>query len=406
MTATRFKFRAYAQSGGHDTGYVTAIDRADAVRQLSQAGKIPYELKQVDASAGTAGPSSFRGLFQPKLDLTHFLSELAVIIGSGFNVDVALKAVGDAEPNKGQKARIQAIHSQITEGKSVAEAFASQPNMPPDVVALVASGESSGRLDIVVSELAKTHALRAKRKSEITEAMIYPAFLLLIMVGALLVLSLYLVPALEPIFSNAGAEPPFLIRALGGFGETIKQFGLLILACLGGLGLLVAVFFQRPAVRARFMDVAARLPVISGLIRSTTRERYLNTMSLLLGNGVPMLDAMSLSADTAPSAGHKAKLMQARQRVASGEPIWQALKSSDAFPDSILALVRLGEESNNLATMMGRSGAMTQAQMQRAISRALALLTPAMTIILGGLVGSLVISVMTTLLSINEMAIR
>jgi general secretion pathway protein F len=403
----RFRFRAYAQSGGHDSGYVMAADRADAVRQLSQAGKIPYELKQVDGSAAApASSSSFFGLFQPKLDLTHFLSELSVIIGSGFNVDIALKAVADAETNKGQKARIQAIHSQITEGKSVAEAFASQPSMPPEVVALVASGESSGRLDVVVSELAKTHALRAKRRSEITEAMIYPAFLLLIMVGALLVLSLYLVPALEPIFTNAGAEPPFIVRALGGVGETIKQFGFLILAGLGGLALLLAVFFQRPATKARLMDVAARIPVISGIVRSATRERYLNTMSLLLGNGVPMLDAMNLAADTAPSAGHKAKLLQARQRVASGEPIWQALKSSDAFPDPILSLVRLGEESNNLAVMMGRSGTMTQVQMQRTISRALSMLTPAMTIVLGGLVGSLVISVMTTLLSINEMAIR
>ena len=139
-TASRFKFRDYAQSGGHDSGYLMAVDRADAVRQLSQAGKIPYELKQVDGTAATPSSQPFFGLFQPKLDLTHFLSELSVIIGSGFNVDVALKAVADAETNKGQKARIQAIHSQITEGKSVAEAFASQPNMPPDVVALVAEG--------------------------------------------------------------------------------------------------------------------------------------------------------------------------------------------------------------------------------------------------------------------------
>jgi general secretion pathway protein F len=407
MKATRFKFRAYGKSGGLDTGYVMAVDTADAVRQLSQSGKIPYEIKAADgeATAAKAGGSIF-DIFRPKLDLTHFLSELAVIIGSGFNIDIALKAVADAETNKAQKAHIQAIHSQITEGKSVAEAFSSQPNMPEDVVALVASGESSGRLDIVVSELAKNHTMRAKRRSEITEAMIYPAFLLLIMVGALLVLSLYLVPALEPIFSNAGAESPFIVRALGGFGAVISQYGMILVAALAGGILLLTMFMRRPATKARLVDIAGRIPGVSGLIRSTTRERYLSTMSLLLGNGVPMLDAMSLAASTASSAHHKSKLMLARQRVASGEPLWQALKSSDAFPDPVLSLIRLGEESNNLATMMGRSGAMTQAQIQRNISRALALLTPAMTIILGGLVGSLVISVMTTLLSINEIAIR
>jgi len=407
MTAMRFRFRAYAQSGGQDAGFIMASDRADAVRQLSLAGKIPYELKQVDGAASPgAGGLSLRALFQPKLDLTHFLSELAVIIGSGFNVDIAIKAVSDAESNKAQKARMQAIHAQITEGKSVADAFASQADMPPDVVALIASGESSGRLDIVVAELARTHALRAKRRGEIVEAMVYPAFLLLIMVGALLVLSLFLVPALEPIFSNAGAEPPFIVRALGGFGATLTEFGFLILAGLGGGLLLLAMMLQRPATRARLADLAARVPVLSGIVRATTRERYLNTMSLLLSNGVPMLDAMNLAADTAPSAGHRTKLLAARQRVSSGEPLWQALHSSDAFPEPILALVRLGEESNNLGMMMGRTGQMTQVQMQKTISRALALLTPAMTILLGGIVGTLVISVMTTLLSINELAIR
>jgi len=407
MKATRFKFRAYGKSGSLDTGFVMAIDAADAVRQLSQSGKIPYEIKAADGDAvATTGGNSILDIFKPKLDLTHFLSELAVIVGSGFNIDVALKAVADAETNKAQKAHIQAIHSQITEGKSVAEAFASQPNMPEDVVALVASGESSGRLDIVVSELAKNHALRAKRRSEIIEAMIYPIFLLCIMAGALLVLSLYLVPALEPIFSNAGAETPFIVRALGGVGAVISQYGMLILAALAGGVLLLIMFMRRPATKARLADIAGRIPIVSGLIRSTTRERYLNTMSLLLGNGVPMLDAMNLAASTASSAHQKSKLLLARQRVASGEPIWQALKSSDAFPDPVLSLIRLGEESNNLATMMGRSGSMTQVQLQRSISRALALLTPAMTILLGGLVGSLVISVMTTLLSINELAIR
>jgi general secretion pathway protein F len=129
-------------------------------------------------------------------------------------------------------------------------------------------------------------------------------------------------------------------------------------------------------------------------------------MALLIGNGVPMLEAMNLAASTAPSGRFRAGLLQARQRVAGGEPLWMALTASDIFPDSILSLVRLGEESNNLGAMMNRAGAMTQAQMRRTVSRVLTFLTPAITILLGALVGSLVVSVMTTLLSINEIAIR
>lgn len=403
----KFHFRAYGQSGGHDSGIVEALDTADAVRQLTQRGKVPYEIRPADGRA--AAPRAARpraGLFQPRLDLTRFFSELSVIIGSGFNVDVALKAVADAETNRAQKARIQAIHAEITEGKSVAEAFANQPDIPEDVVALVSSGESSGRLDVVVAELAKSYAEAARRRSEIVEALLYPCFLIVVMIGALLLLSTYLVPALEPIFDNAGTPPPVIVRVLGAFGAFVTAYGFLILAVLAGLALLLVVLSRRRAVRARLADLAARLPGVGALVRGTTRSRYLNTMALLLSNGVPMLEAMGLAAETAVGERHRSRLVLARQRVASGEPFWSSLTVSDAFPEQILSLIRLGEESNNLGPMMYRAGAMTQAQMQKAISRALTFLTPTVTIVLGGLVGSLVISVMTTLLSINEIAIR
>lgn len=402
----RFHFRAYGQAGGHDSGYVEALDRADAVRQLAQSGKVAYEIRPADAAVGGAGKARRVGLFQPRLDLTRFFSELSIILGSGFNIDVALKAVADAETGKAQKARIQAIHSLITEGKSVADAFAAQPDIPGDVVALIASGESSGRLDIVVAELARSYALGAQRRSEITEALLYPVFLVLVMLCALLILAVYLVPALEPIFDNAGAPPPWIVRALGAFGEIVAGYGFVMLAALSAGALLFLAMLRQPAARARLADLAARLPVAGAIMRGATRARYLNTMALLLGNGVPMLDAMNLAASTAACESHRARLLQARQRVSSGEALWQALKASDAFPEATLSLVRLGEESNNLGAMTARAGALTQAQMRRSVSRALTFLTPAITIALGALVGSLVISVMTTLLSINEIVIR
>lgn len=404
----RFRFRAYDHAGGHDAGFVDALDAADAVRQLTRSGKIPYEVRAADKERGIVGDpgTPWWSVFQPRLDLVHFFSELSVILNSGFNVDIALKAVADAETGRAQKARIQAIHAKITEGKSVADALASQPDIPDDVVALVASGESSGRLDVVVSELAKNYALRAARRSEITEALLYPIFLTFVMFSALLLLSLYLVPALEPIFENADVPPPMVVRLLGGFGDIVSRYGLLILAVLASSVLSFVALLRRPRSRARLADVASRLPVAGNFVRGTTRGRYLNTMALLIGNGVPMLEAMNLAASTAPSGRHRAGLLQARQRVAGGEPLWMALTASDIFPDSVLSLVRLGEESNNLGAMMNRAGAMTQAQMRRTVSRVLTFLTPAITILLGALVGSLVVSVMTTLLSINEIAIR
>ena len=168
-TRTRFRFLAYGRNGGHETGFVEALDEADAVRQLRGTGKVPYEIRRaVETGEEALGRAALRSLFQPRLDLTRFFSDLSIMLNSGFNIDIALKAVADSETDKAQKSRVQAIHALITEGKSIADAFANQPEIPVDVIALVASGENSGRMDVVFSELAKTYALRARRRSEIT----------------------------------------------------------------------------------------------------------------------------------------------------------------------------------------------------------------------------------------------
>ncbi len=406
-TRIRFRFQAYGQNGGHEAGFVDALDEADAVRQLRGTGKVPYEVRRADESGNAAlSPTMLRSLFQPQLDLMRFFSDLSIMLNSGFNIDIALKAVADSEVGKAQKLRVQAIHALITEGKSVSDAFSSQPEIPVDVIALVASGENSGRLDVVFSELAKTYALRARRRSEIVEALLYPAFLVFVMFGALLLLSLYLVPAIQPIFENAGAETPIIVRLLGGFGHFAGSYGLIALGLIAGAIVLFIPFVRTRGARARFANIVTHVPIAANFLRSVTRARYLNTMALLLGNGVSMLEAMNLAANTAPANVHRVRLLEARQAVAGGELLWKALDGSDVFPDSTLSLVRLGEQSNNLAPIMARAGSMTQVQMQRSVSRALTFLTPAITILLGAVVGTLVISVMTTLLSINEIAIR
>lgn len=407
-TFTRYRFMAYGENGSKETGFVDAIDEADAVRRLSRDGKIPFEVTAARGSAPESGsrPFSMRSLFEPRLDLTRLFADLAVMLNSGFNIDIALRAVADAEPGRAQKARIDAIHSQISEGKSVSEAFASQPEIPPDVAALVASGENSGRMDVVFSELAKNYTQRAERQREISEALLYPGFLIVVLFGTLLLLSMYLVPAIEPIFENGGVETPTVVAALSGLGNFISIYGMSIL-----LGALIAILFlvpflRTPASRARIINVLARIPVASGLVKTVTRGRYLRVMSLLLANGVPLHDSMQLAASAAPVEAYRERLVEARQSVSSGETLWDALDQSGVFTDPIISLVKLGEESNNLAPIMGRAAVMTDAQLQRSISRFLTFLTPAITIFLGLVVGTLVISVMTTLLSINEIAIR
>ncbi len=402
-----FRFSAYNDDGSLDTGFVRAIDEVDVARQLAKSGKTPFKVKQVREAQAKNNPRVLiHRLFRPQFDLTRFFSDLSIMLNSGFNIDAALSAVGEAETKAGQKANIATIRTQVTEGKSVSEAFAALDEVPQHVSALVASGESSGRLDRVFAELAEMYSARDERRSKIVEALLYPGFLLLVLVGTILLLSLYLVPAIEPIFDGSNVQTPMIVSALSGLGSLMKNHGVLLLAG-AAMVLAVATFaLGNGEVRAHFLGRFTAVPILGALLRKAVGGRYLHTMSLLLANGVPLYDSMRLAADTSPIGSFRTRLLEAREIVSGGGAFWKALDGSEIFAPTLITLIRLGEESNNLAAVAGRAAAINDAQLQRTTSRFLSFLTPAVTIILGGMVGMLVISVMTTLLSINEIAVR
>ncbi|MFO6463283.1 type II secretion system F family protein [Jannaschia sp. KMU-145] len=401
-------FKAYRPDGEVETGTLDAVDEADATRQLRLTGRTPFELRRVTGAAATAParPERAGGGFGGRLDLARFFAELSVMLDAGFTIDVAIRAIADAETERLPRARAAGVHARLTEGQSVAEAFSAVPEITDDVVALLASGETSGRLDVVTRTLADSYTRRAARRREVTEALLYPAFLLLVMVFAFLLLSLYLAPALQPVFENAGIASPLVIRILLGFGAFVAGPGLLIVVSALALTVPLLLWMRTPRGRDAAMAALTRVPGIAATIRAGVNARYLTTMSLLLGNGVPMLEAMRLAAATAVTTAQRAGLLAARTEVSEGAPFWRAVDATGQFPGPVTALLRLGEESNMLAAMMGRAGATIDGLLQRRMTRLLTFLTPAITLALGALVGGLVVSVMSALLSINEIAIR
>ncbi len=197
-----------------------------------------------------------------------------------------------------------------------------------------------------------------------------------------------------------------IVSMLSAFGYGIREYWFVGLLTVILLGFIFIPLMRTQSIKIWFNNVLLRVPVAGMIIKHTTRARYLHSMSLLLSNGVPLHEAMRLSAVGAPVEKYKVNLENAREDVTGGMQFWRALENTKVFDESLISLVKLGEESNNLARIMGRAGVMSDTLMQRSISRILTFLTPAITIFLGLVVGTLVISVMTTLLSINEIAIR
>lgn len=395
----RLAYRSYRSDGSVASGLIEASGEAEAARLLRQRGEQPFDLRP--AAAGR-GPEAGR---RPKADLVRFFEDLSVMLSTGFTVDVALRAMAEGETDRRQAACIRGVLAGLSEGAPIAGAVEAAMEVGPDVVALLDSGESSGRLDLVVADLARTTARRRARLRELRDALSYPAFLVCVMCLALALLSLYLAPALRPIFDNAGMPPPRPLLLLDAFGTGLRRFGpaLLIAAPLAGLALALAA--RRPATRDRLLDAWARMPLAGPTVRLASSSRYLGTLSLLVSSGVPLLTAMELSERTIPGRAQRIALEGARRRASEGEAVWRALEASAQVPGHIVSLIRLGEQSNRLGHMLGRASEILDARIERKLKQFAAVLTPAITILLGVLVGTLVVSVMTTLLGINELAL-
>lgn len=400
-----FNYRAYLTDGTTESGVVDALDQRDASRKLVQANKKPFLLKPA-----SGGESAARGQPWWKLqrapDLAKLLADLAVLLQAGFNAAAALRVLASAQTSAPERARLERISDEIASGRSLAQAFAALPGMTEEVSATIAAGEASSRISDVVARLAESHKERALRRAALRDALIYPGFLLLMVIAAFLFLSLFLMPAIEPIFESETVEKPLVVTVLSAFGSMVRNHGLTMAGAGLAAAALIALLLNRPSGRAALSRIILRLPVVGPLRRQAALLRFLDTLALLVGNGVTLIEALKLAADTCPFPTVQARLHAIRDHVANGERLQPAFAASNLFDAPTLTLVGIGEESNTLNPLLKRASTLIEARLKTSLDRIITFLTPAITIGLGLLIGTLVVSVMTALLSMNQAAIQ
>jgi general secretion pathway protein F len=327
-------------------------------------------------------------------------------LDAGFNIAAALRIVASSESSARERTKLVAISDQIANGKSLSETISSFPGVSADMSAMIASGETSGKIAQVISRMSEGYRYRSERRAAIVEALIYPAFLLVMVVGAFLFLSLFLMPAIEPVFESGTVEKPIMVRLLSGFGRLLEQNWPIVFGFILAIVAIAALALRTPASHLLISRTLLRLPIVGNVRRDSAIVRYLDTLSLLTENGVAMIESLRLAALTCSVPDMRQSLQSVRDDVANGERLQTALKKTAVFDGPTLSLVGIGEESNKLPLLLKRASILVEVRLKRSIDRMVTFLTPAITIGLGLLIGGLVVSVMTALLSINEIAVQ
>jgi general secretion pathway protein F len=401
---TQFHYRAITATGETLSGQMEAASIGDVIARLQEQGHTPLEVQPTNAGEGGAGTAALfrRGPFSGD-QLAQFTHQLATLLGAGQPLDRALGILLDLPESERARKLIERVRERVRGGNALSSALDEEHGVFPRLyVSLVRAGEAGGSLEETLRRLADYLERAQQLRGSVINALIYPAFLLVGVLGSLVLLLAYVVPQFVPIFQDMQVPIPWITRAVLLLGNTLQAWWWLIaLLSIGGV-LAWRARLRDPQARLAWHARLLRLRWIGPLLLKVETARIARTLGTLLKNGVPLLSALAIARQVTGNRALDAALAGAHEQVKGGSGLSLALAQSSLFPRLALQMVQVGEEAGQLDTMLLKVADTFEIESRRAIDRLLAALVPALTIVMTVLVAIIMAAILLPLLSLTS----
>jgi len=398
-------YRYRALGGGEVIrGVMDGASEADIVAGLQKRGLLvlgvdPARRSLAFLTAELGGGALRRG------ELTEATRELAAMLGAGQDLDRALRYLVEGALNKRVAGVLGRVRDLVRDGSSLGAALAREPNSFPKLyIGLVRAGEAGGDLAGTLERVATLMERSRSLNATIQSAMIYPAILVVAAVGSIFLLLTRVLPQFVPLFAENGVALPASTAFLLGMGDALSSYGPLGLVVLVAIGFALRMALRRRGVRLAVDRLLLKLPVAGGLSREILAARFSRTLGMLLSNGVPLLSALTIAGDVLGNFLAREAVLQAAESAKSGQGLARALERAAIFPARLVHLLRLGEDTAQLGPMALRAADIHEERTRLGVQRVVALLVPAITILMGAAVAGIVSSLLLAMLSLNDIA--
>ena len=408
---TSFRYVAIAPGGALVQGELEAEDLAAAVASLRRQGNMPVRAQP--ASKGrfqaTLGNLPLVRLARPaklsRQDVTEMTRELALMLGAGQDLDRAFRFLIETASKPRVAQMLTRLRDAIRDGSTFAAALTQYPgSFSVLYVGLVRAGEAGGALPATLERLATLLERERALMSTLISALIYPLALLVAAVGSVTLLLTSVLPQFVPLFEQGGVALPASTQLMVTAGTVIGDWGLVGIGVFALLGLLLATALKRPGPRLAFDRLRLKLPIIGPLSREVLAARLTRTLGTLLINGMPLVGALAIVRDVLGNAAGQRALEAAAVEARGGAGLARPLAASGLFPVRTVHLLQLGEETAALGPMALRAAEIHEEKTRSAVQRLVSLLTPAITIGMGGLIALIVGSLLQAMLGLNDLA--
>jgi general secretion pathway protein F len=405
-----YEYSALDAKGRASKGLIEGDTPRQVRTLLRDRGLTPLDVKEVSEQRASVGGSgggkrfSLGGGGFSSTELSLFTRQLATLSRSGLPLDEALTAVAQQSESKKVQRVTLGIRASVIEGNSLARALALFPAaFPPLFRATIEAGESAGKLDSVMERLADYAERSQALKSKVMLATFYPAILTIVAIGVVTLLMTYVVPKVVGVFESIGAELPPLTRGLIAFSSFLQHYGI-YLGILIALGLfLFARALRNDNFRRGWHRRLLRLPLIGRLVRGANTGRFMRTLGILFGSGVPILDAMRIGSQVVTNLPMREAIDAAALRVREGASVSRSLADSQLFPPITMHLIASGESSGKLDDMLDRAAENQERELETMISALMGVFEPLLILAMGGVVLVIVLAILLPIFNLNQL---
>ncbi len=393
-----FEYQALKPGGRETRGNLQADSERHARQMLRDMGLMPLEVQPARGD----GPQA-KGLRVNAEEIALITRQLAAMLAAGLPLVEALGAVAQEAQNRSHRLLLD-IQAQVREGQSLADALARHPaSFDALYVSSVAAGEQSGQLGPIFLQLADQIERQQRFQQQTRLALLYPALLAVVAFAVVAGLMVYVVPRIVTVFDRAGQGLPLVTQwlvTLSAFARHQGGWLLLAMALAGGA---FALSLRLPGWRLRVDGLALRLPVLGHWLQQVQATRFARAMGLLLSAAVPVTEALRIASGGISNLAWKARLQQAARKVEEGQALSRALAEENLLPPVMLRLIASGERSGELDTLFAHAAVLSEERMQRASQAFLALLAPALVLLVGGMVLFIVLAILLPIFNMNQL---
>ena len=383
-----FEWEGTDRKGKKIKGKSMAASEAAVRADLRRQGVVPSRIRKQRKNIFSGGGSITTA------DIAIFSRQLATMLAAGIPLVQAFEIVGTGHENAAMQKLILAVKADVEGGSALAEALAKHPLYFDDLfINLVEAGEQAGALETLLDKIAtykeKTEALKKKIKKALT----YPAAVLVVAFVVTTILLIFVIPAFEDLFKGFGADLPTFTRMVIDLSFFVREKGWYIAIMMGASVGTFFYFKKRSRAMRHWLDrMSLKIPVIGGILQKASIARYARTLSTMFAAGVPLVEALESVAGATGNIVYEVGVLQMRDEVAPGQRLQQAMENSDLFPNMVIQMIAVGEESGSLDDMSAKVADFYEEDVDNAVDNLSSLLEPMIMAILGVLVGGLVVA--------------